>query len=107
MLQFYVGRALDAAKIFTFMCQEEQEGTMANGYQTNILTKSYRGTQVCSLRSIGKIWWMLANTDTQKCVGINFVSLQQGDLGKMCRHLAVTATCRRYVGNFLSQAGGE
>ena len=27
---------------------------MANGYQTNILTKSYRGIQVFSLRTIGK-----------------------------------------------------
>ena len=27
---------------------------MVSGYQTNILTKSYRGIQVCSLRSIGK-----------------------------------------------------
>ena len=27
---------------------------MANGYQTNILTKSYRGIQVSSLRTIGE-----------------------------------------------------
>jgi hypothetical protein len=46
---------------------------------------------------------MLANPDTQKCVGIKIVLPQQEHLGKMCRHLAVMATCRRHVGDFISQ----
>ncbi len=40
----------------------------------------------------------------KKYVGINFVLPRQGHLGKMCQHLAVAATCRRHVSNFLSQA---
>ena len=89
-------------KDFKFMCQEEQEGTTANGYQTNVLTKSYRGIQVCSFCTTRKVWWMSANTNTTNCVGINFVSPRQGHLGKMCRHLAVAATCRQHVADFLN-----
>jgi hypothetical protein len=48
---------------------------------------------------------MLANPDTKKSVGIKIVSPRQGHFGQKCRHLAVGATCRRHVGNFLSQAG--
>ena len=51
-----------------------------------------------------KIWWMLANHDTKSCVGIKIVLPRQGHFGKMCQHLAVVATCRQHVGNFLSQA---
>ncbi len=48
---------------------------------------------------------MSANPDTKKCVGIKIVLARQGYFGQMCRHLAVGATCRRHVGNFLSQDG--
>ena len=45
-------------------------------------------------------------TLTQKnCVGINFVSPQQGHLGQMCQHLAVAVTCCQHVGNFRGQGG--
>ena len=47
---------------------------------------------------------MSANPDTKKCVGIKIVSPRQGHFGQMCQHLAVAATCRQHVGNFLSQA---
>jgi hypothetical protein len=47
---------------------------------------------------------MSANPDTKKGVGMKIVSPQQGHLDKMCRHLAVVATCRRHVDDFLSQA---
>ena len=77
---------------------------MANGYQTNISTKSYRRILCMYLWYYRKIWSMLANPDTKKGVGIKIVSPQQGHLGKMCRHLAVMATCCQHVGNFLSQA---
>ncbi len=46
---------------------------------------------------------MSADPDTKNCVGIKIVSPRQGHLGKMCQHLAVMATCRRHVGNFISQ----
>ena len=46
---------------------------------------------------------MSPNPDTKNCVGIKIVSPWWGHLGKMCRHLAVVATCRRHVGDFLSQ----
>ena len=54
-------------KDFKFMCWEEQDGTTANGYQTNIPTKSYRGIQVCSFRTIGKFGGC-RQTPTQKIV---------------------------------------
>ncbi len=51
-----------------------------------------------------KIWWMSANPDRKKCVRIKIVSAWQGHFGQKCRHLAVGATCRRHVGDFISQA---
>ena len=50
-----------------------------------------------------KIWWMSANPDTKKCVGIKIVSPRQGHFGQKCQHLAVGETCHRHDGNFLSQ----
>ena len=47
---------------------------------------------------------MLAIPNNKILCRINFVSPRPGHFGQMCRHLAVAATCRRHVGDFLSQA---
>ena len=73
-------------KDFKFMCQEEQEGTMANGYQTNILTTSYRGIQVCSFCNLVDV----GKHRHTNCVGINFCVATTGAFGKN----VVTFGCR-------------
>ena len=77
---------------------------MADRYQTNISTKSYRGIQVCSLHTIEEILVDVGKSQQKKCVEIKIVSPRQAHLDKMCQHLAVMATCHQHVGNFINQA---
>jgi hypothetical protein len=90
-------------KDFKFWCREEQEGTMANRYQTHILTKSYRGIQVCSFCTTGKVG-VCRQTPTQKIVLGSILCCHNGGIwGKCGQHLAVMAACCQHVGDFLSQ----
>jgi hypothetical protein len=76
---------------------------MANGYQTNILTNSYREIQVCSLSIIGKFggcWQM----PTQKIVLGSILCRHNREIWAKCANIwPVMATCCQHVGNFLSQ----
>jgi hypothetical protein len=78
---------------------------MANGYQTNISTKSYEGILRMYLWYYRGKFGGCRQIPTQKGVGIKTVLPRQGHLGKMCQYLAVVAACRRHVGDFLSQVG--
>jgi hypothetical protein len=66
--------------------------SMANGYQTNILTKSYRGIFRMHLWYYrGKFGGCRQILTHKKCVGIKIVSPRQGQFVQMCRHLADTS----------------
>ena len=94
-------RAQVTAKILNFGVERSKNvhgERISNKYFNQILQRN--STYVPMVH-----WWMLANPDRKKCVGIKIVSAQRGNFGQKWWHLAVRATCRQHVGNFLSQAG--
>ena len=107
MLAAFCCKSSGSCKDLIFLCREEQEGQWQMNIK-QIVDQILQRNSSMQLAYYRKIWWMPANPDTKKCVGINFVSPRRGHLGKMYRHLAVVGTCRRHVSNFLSQGrGGE
>ena len=62
---------------------------MANGYQTNIFAKSYRGIQVCSFHTIGKIGGCRP-TPTQKIVSGSILCRHDGGVWAKCANILLS-----------------
>jgi hypothetical protein len=82
--QLYVGRALVTAKILNFGVERSKNvhgERILNKYFNQILQRNFTYVPMVLKR---KIWWMSANPDTHKCVGIKIVSAGQGLFGQKC-----------------------